>query len=175
MRWSCRCHRQCRCFIQTLFLSASLSFLVSCQHRPRRKFVRPRAEVMEEPVIKRRKVVTTAVIPHPARTALRPLPAPKPGSPRETEAARTVRPRPLHVNEKVESSCASHADILHAGKEKHIVAGLPGGSGCMGLFMNASLRHVPGEETSALRQGRPSCSSRIISSQRMHPTEVPDG
>ena len=118
MRWSCRCYRQSKGFIQTLLLSASLSSLISCQHGPRRKSVRPCAEVMEEPVIKRRKVVTTAVIPQTARTAPRPLPAPKPGSLRETEAARTVRPRPLHVNEKVDSSCASHADILLTGERK---------------------------------------------------------
>ena len=66
-----------------------------------REHLRPFAEVMEEPVTKRRKVVTAVIPPATVRTTSRPLPAPKPSSPRESEAARTVRPRPLHVNEKV--------------------------------------------------------------------------
>ncbi|CAL5220695.1 g2747 [Coccomyxa viridis] len=59
------------------------------------------SEVMEEPVTKRRKVVTAVVTSGTVRTTSRPLPAPKANTPRESEAARTVRPRPLHVNEKI--------------------------------------------------------------------------
>ena len=64
-------------------------------------FSRPLAEVMEEPAPKRRKVLTAPALPETVRTTTKPLPAVKSGSPREIEAARTVRPRPLQVNEKV--------------------------------------------------------------------------
>ena len=50
---------------------------------------------------KRRKVMATSAAPATDRTHSRPIQSLRPGSPRETEAARTVRPRPLHVNEKV--------------------------------------------------------------------------
>ena len=64
---------------------------------------------------KRRKVVATSAAPAPDKTHSRPTQSLRPGSPRETEAARTVRPRPLHVNEKVGFTLISAGPRLQRG------------------------------------------------------------